>query len=356
MDATPADATWPAEDLEHLGACPVCASTHRAILFDALTDLSYGVAPGSWQLWQCGGCTAAYLDPRPSEASIGRAYGRYYTHEHSDPATLEGLITGTSLKTRLRTGYYNHAFGHLLPHGAPFAGLLAALLPNQARVWADFIRHVPPPSKQGAPLLDVGCGSGVFLVLARALGYTPTGLEPDPEAARTARAAGIAVRAGALPDSGLAPGTFEQITVSHVFEHLHRPREAIAELFHLLRPGGRLWITQPNLGSAGRDLFGEHWRGLEAPRHLILFDAAAFIRFLQQAGFADVRLLPPPRCAADYFKSSLSMQEGQTPGPGVVPRAWNAAWAKQARAADQQSVRAPERGESITVVATRPAT
>ena len=266
-----------------------------------------------------------------------------------------GITAGKPLKTRLRTGYYNHALGHRLPHSARFAAaIVAVLLPDQAREWAHFIRHLPPPSSPGAPLLDVGCGSGVFLVLARALGYATTGLEPDPEAARTASAAGIDVRCGSFPSSLLPSGHYEQITLSHVFEHLHQPQAAIHELFSLLRPGGRIWFTQPNLDSFGFELFGKYWRGLEAPRHLNLFGADALMRFLQVAGFENVRLLPPHRCAVDYYKSSVSMQEGKVPGPHPAPSGWNSSWQRRADRADKEAVRSPARGESLTVVATKP--
>ncbi len=347
---------WPREHLEHLGNCPVCASDRRSILFDDLHDLSYGVAPGRWQLWHCETCSAAYLDPRPSEASISRAYARYYTHDSTAASAIEQLITGNNIKTRLRTGHYNHKLGHRLPQGASFAAaIVAAMLPAQAREWEHFIRHLPPPSSPGARLLDVGCGAGVFLVLAKALGYAPTGLEPDPEAARTARSAGIDVQCGSFPGSNLPPGSYEQITLSHVFEHLHHPQAAIRELFALLRPGGRIWFTQPNLDSFGLERFGKYWRGLEAPRHLSLFGVQPFIRFLQNAGFTDVRLLPPQRCAVDYYKSSLSMQEGKIPDAQITPAGWNARWKKQANLADSTSSRSPKRGESLTIIGTKTA-
>ena len=71
---------WPADELEHLGECPVCGGIEREELEAALIDDTFQTAQGEWTLWKCDACHGAYLDPRPDEASIGRAYESYYTH------------------------------------------------------------------------------------------------------------------------------------------------------------------------------------------------------------------------------------------------------------------------------------
>lgn len=80
------DAPWPEDELEWLGKCPACGAARRDVLFEGLRDEAFHVAAGRWVLWRCQGCEAAYLDPRPSEASIGRAYANYYTHSERWPA------------------------------------------------------------------------------------------------------------------------------------------------------------------------------------------------------------------------------------------------------------------------------
>ena len=247
--ATPAlGRNWPPDDLEHLGRCPACGHEQRAVMFESVKDLAFGVAPGSWTLWRCGDCGAGYIDPRPSESSIGRAYSDYYTHDAVDGAKLVSLIAGSGFNSRLRAGYYNARYGYQLPNGSPLGAMVLAMAPAKRVQWDYLIRHLPPPGTPGAPVLDIGCGAGAFLHVARGLGYTPIGLEPDPAAVDVARAAGLDVRLGLLPDTGLQGGCFEQITLNHVFEHLHRPAEAATELLRLLRTGGRVWFSQPNSG------------------------------------------------------------------------------------------------------------
>jgi hypothetical protein len=67
----------------------------------------------------------------------------------------------------------------------------------------------------------------------------------------------------------------------------------LAHVRALLAPGGRLWLETPNIDSYGYREFGPHWRGLEAPRHLVMFGPRSLEIALRRAGFAAVTVLPP---------------------------------------------------------------
>ncbi|HUW97248.1 MAG TPA: methyltransferase domain-containing protein [Acidiferrobacter sp.] len=273
MGAQEALDEWPASGLESCPVCPVCGGSARHKRFEGLKDRVFFVAPGTWTLWQCEDCSAGYLDPRPNEATIGEAYKDYFTHGQA--LDLIGPTAPRSgwrkkIGQPLRNGYLNHRFGYSLTSASPLGMFLLPLLPGQVTAAESIVRHLPAPDRKEASLLDVGCGNGGFLIIAQHLGYQAIGLEPDPKATLAARAAGFEVAPNLLPGSGFAPGTFDQITLSHVVEHLHRPREAFAEMYSLLRPGGRVWISTPNLNSQGLERFGVDWRGLEPPRHLVL--------------------------------------------------------------------------------------
>jgi 2-polyprenyl-3-methyl-5-hydroxy-6-metoxy-1,4-benzoquinol methylase len=215
------------------------------------------------------------------------------------------------------------------------------------------IRHMPAPSRVGARLLDIGCGNGAFLEVANRLGYASTGLEPDPAAAAAAAGRGLDVRCGALETLDLPEGAYEQITMSHVIEHLHDPIAGLAKAFRLLAPGGRIWIAQPNIEGAGLQRFQAFWRGLEVPRHLVLMPSKTLTLQLRKIGFRDVRLLRPMDEAAFYFGQSLAMSQGIDPyDPGGV--IWTDELQAAANAVDRLAAALPERGESITIIATRP--
>jgi SAM-dependent methyltransferase len=134
-------------------------------------------------------------------------------------------------------------------------------------------------------LLDVGCGDGKFLVLAQQMGWAVTGLEPDPSAASNTRAKGITVIEGDISALADHVACFDVITCSHVIEHVHDPVAVLQAMHRLLKPGGRLWIETPNINSFGHERYGEHWRGLEPPRHLVLFNVESLSKVLHTIGF-----------------------------------------------------------------------
>jgi len=104
---------WPADDLELVKQCPVCGERQREILYSTLVDKLFRVARGKWTLWACENCGSAYLDPRPSPASIGRAYGTYYTHETnvSEQISADQLSFMRKIRRAISNGYLNARFG-----------------------------------------------------------------------------------------------------------------------------------------------------------------------------------------------------------------------------------------------------
>lgn len=73
---------------------------------------------------------------------------------------------------------------------------------------------------------------------------------------------------------------------SHVIEHVFDPVEMIDLMWAALRPGGVLLLATPNASSDVHLHFGRHWRGLEAPRHLVLFTESTLTKLLVSAGFS----------------------------------------------------------------------
>ncbi|OYV75502.1 MAG: hypothetical protein B7Z66_12630 [Chromatiales bacterium 21-64-14] len=321
------------------------------MLYRDLRDQVFFVAPGEWDLWRCSGCGSAYLDPRPDRQSIGLAYGSYFTHEA--PAghktfNARRINPIVRLRQALRNDYLNRRFGYALTPALGVGTLLARWFPARGLKEAHRIRHLPAPGRHPATLLDVGCGNGGFLLNARQLGYEVAGLEFDPKAVQVARGAGLDVTAARIPGSGLDTARFDQVTLSHVIEHLHDPVGALQEIHCLLKPGGRVWIKTPNLDATGRRRFGAAWRGLEPPRHLVLFGPQGLFRVLAKAGFSRAELLLPEPEARFYLLSSSAIARGTNPHSRcpISPRlAWDA------RRLDREAARHPEQGESITMVA-----
>jgi hypothetical protein len=71
-------------------------------------------------------------------------------------------------------------------------------------------------------------------------------------------------------------------------EHLPDPRGALKDCHRLLKPGGFVVFSIPNLTSFDRQIFGKHWIGWDVPRHFTLFDGSTLHQVLNDAGFSKV--------------------------------------------------------------------
>jgi 2-polyprenyl-3-methyl-5-hydroxy-6-metoxy-1,4-benzoquinol methylase len=263
-DTSIIDQPWTESELEHVDACPYCGTKERTLAYKDVQDWSFYCAPGKWTYWDCKGCEALYLSPRPKEASIGKAYGSYYTHGSS-----EG-----SLKQRIKTQLKNECFSHWINYNiTPRLNLPKSLgfLLNPLKK----ILYVPFELEQldvlpKGKLLDVGCGNGNMLKLAKELGWDVTGLEIDPNAVKAARERGLNVIEGDYRKLHQFVDGYDCIICSHVLEHVHQPLILLRLLVEALKPQGVLFLSLPNAKSHVRAQFGENWRGLEAPRHVAI--------------------------------------------------------------------------------------
>lgn len=187
----------------------------------------------------------------------------------------------------IMNGYRNRQFGLSLLPNLSLGYFLVRAIPLLSSGLKNEMRSLSP-ALPGQTLLDVGCGDGKFLALAQQMGWTVTGLEPDPSAARNARAKGIMVIEGDISALANQVACFDVITCSHVIEHVHDPVAVLQAMHRLLKPGGSLWIETPNIDSLGHAYFAESWRGLEPPRHLVLFNHDSLNSILYKVGFAKV--------------------------------------------------------------------
>ncbi len=160
------------------------------------------------------------------------------------------------------------------------------LLGDHARFARRAVAEVPGE----APVLDVNCGTGLFLRELNLAQHRLAGLDFSTASAATAwtRNAVPAV-CGALPSAPFPAGTFALITMFQVLEHLYDPSVYIESAAQLLCPEGRLIVQVPNADSWQFLLLGEHWSGLDIPRHLLLFKEVDLRNLLEFCGFEVVR-------------------------------------------------------------------
>jgi len=141
-----------------------------------------------------------------------------------------------------------------------------------------------------ARILDVGCGAG-RLLLRMTLGGFKHCVGVDPFIDGTIRYDnGVVIHKqelAAMAAEGRDP--FDLIMFHHSFEHMAEPIDVLRDAASLLSPGGVILIRIPAIDSDTADRYGEHWIGLDAPRHLFLPTADSMDRCAQRVGLKVVR-------------------------------------------------------------------
>jgi ubiquinone/menaquinone biosynthesis C-methylase UbiE len=109
-----------------------------------------------------------------------------------------------------------------------------------------FVRlsRLPP----GARVVDLGCGSGVFTNLLKQRGYICSGVDLSPKLIALARAkySGIEFIEGDIEKLPCADASFDGALLSGVVHHLPEISRCAAEVFRILRPGGKFVAFDPN--------------------------------------------------------------------------------------------------------------
>ena len=133
---------------------------------------------------------------------------------------------------------------------------------------------------QKGKLLDIGSGTGDFLVEAKNQGWSILGFEPNSDAKQLAANKGVSFTEDifALPEN-----TFDAVTMWHVLEHVPNLEEYIANLKRIVKPNGTIIIAVPNYKSYDAKYYNRFWAAYDVPRHLWHFSKTSIKRL-----FSDV--------------------------------------------------------------------
>ena len=186
--------------------------------------------------------------------------GGTYVNFMGDDEEAAGAYSGTIDRLQqVKAGYDPHNIFRLNQNIPPASVRISAAAQVQRRLWGTDPRawaelaeaHNRPlfeavlDAAQVGPstrLLDVGCGSGLTLVLAQQRGAVPAGLDISPGLLQVAR--------DRLPDADLREGdleflpfgdaAFDAVTGINAFQFAGDPRQALREAARVTRPGGRV--------------------------------------------------------------------------------------------------------------------
>jgi 2-polyprenyl-3-methyl-5-hydroxy-6-metoxy-1,4-benzoquinol methylase len=117
-------------------------------------------------------------------------------------------------------------------------------------------------------ILDVGCGTGDFLLACKNKNWQVTGIEPNTKARRLAEQKLPMVSIFSDIKNIELTEKFDIITLWHVLEHIPDLDEYINRLKKFLKPNGRLIIAVPNYKSYDARYYGKFWAAYDVPRHL----------------------------------------------------------------------------------------
>jgi len=97
-------------------------------------------------------------------------------------------------------------------------------------------------------LLDVGCGVGALVALAGKKGWDALGLDPSQKAAELSeKVLDVEIINSCLGDSRFDPESFDVVVLLAVLEHAFDPVAIMEKVWNILKPGGRVIFSTPNL-------------------------------------------------------------------------------------------------------------
>ena len=134
-------------------------------------------------------------------------------------------------------------------------------------------------------ILDVGCGIGYFLEVAKEHGWEVYGTEYTDKALEICREKGIHMQEGKLDPSQFDGESFDIITSFEVLEHINNPVEETTNFHALLRSGGLVYLTTPNFNSLLRHRLKERYDVITYPEHLSYYTPKTLHRLFTNSGF-----------------------------------------------------------------------
>lgn len=146
-----------------------------------------------------------------------------------------------------------------------------------------------------ARILDAGCGAGPALRYLKTRGFIPFGsdlIEYPLMQARQLLADARLTRCDSDVALPFAANSFDVILLSEVIEHVAAPEFTLRECWRVLRGGGAVALTTPNLWDARRAYYpflGKVWAGDADATHQTLFNPQTLRALLRNAGFQNIR-------------------------------------------------------------------
>jgi len=151
------------------------------------------------------------------------------------------------------------------------------------------VQLVDNRSNKHKNLLDIGAGTGDFLLKASSEGFKISGIEPNEKARSNAAKKGLQLYKDI---SEVKNQTFDIITLWHVLEHLPNLEKQLQIIESVLEKDGVLVVAVPNYKSFDATYYGAHWAAYDVPRHLWHFSKTSICRLFDKHKMEVVSIKP----------------------------------------------------------------
>ncbi|HSU26997.1 MAG TPA: class I SAM-dependent methyltransferase [Chitinophagaceae bacterium] len=268
----------------HYTACPVCQSASLKEVF-RLKD--HSVTGEIFPVVECENCSLRITQDAPGENDIAPYYSSEDYISHTN--TKRGLINRLYQSVRKKT------------------------LRKKSRL----VKRVT--GLKTGRLLDLGAGTGSFVLEMQRNSWDVTGIEPGAGAREVAKQNGIEL-GGPGKFFVLPKASFDAITLWHVLEHIHDLQKTVRHLKELLNEKGKLIIAVPNYTSKDAGIYKTNWAAYDVPRHLYHFSPASMQKLLEGNGLKLIGV--KPMWYDSYYISLLSSKykHGKTK---YISAVWN---------------------------------
>ena len=221
-----------------------------------LTVKDYSVSKETFDLYYDEILDMLITSPQPSLDNLGKYYESvdYISHTDSKRSLFEKayhFVKSIALKNKLN--------------------LINSCSPNKGK------------------LLDIGAGTGDFLLTAKENGWITIGIEPSEKAKAIAVKKGVEFLA---TTEELESHTFDVISMWHVLEHVPNLENQIKELKRLVRPNGTIIIAVPNFKSYDAKYYGKFWAAFDVPIHFWHFSKTAIKLLFEKEEIKLEKVLP----------------------------------------------------------------
>jgi 2-polyprenyl-3-methyl-5-hydroxy-6-metoxy-1,4-benzoquinol methylase len=140
----------------------------------------------------------------------------------------------------------------------------------------------------GTDLLDIGCAQGFFLFNACKAGYAAKGVEISQDAVAYARNEfGLDVEAQSFGELRFGAARFDVVTLWQVLEHVPYPLMMLREVNRILKPGGLVVVSTPNIGGIPARILRKKWWDIKR-LHINQFATKTLTHVLRNAGFRNI--------------------------------------------------------------------